>query len=112
MQQRGADGWFRRHSFPMVEAFRVDFDVLNHYVATSPRSPFTRRPFVQRFSPEAHLVLDGTRLTVTRPSGASEARTVAPSRLPDVLAEDFGIVLADDDAPRLVEAVDGLNLDV
>ncbi|WP_433146122.1 arylamine N-acetyltransferase family protein [Actinomadura nitritigenes] len=112
MHQRGPDGWFTRHSFPLVEAFRVDFDVLNHYVATSPRSPFTRRPFVQRFSPEAHLVLDGTKLTVTRPSGASETRTVPPVRLPDVLAEEFGIVLTDDDAPRLVKAVDGLNLDV
>jgi N-hydroxyarylamine O-acetyltransferase len=112
MHQRGPDGWLRRHSFPLVEAFRIDFDVLNHFVSTSPRSPFTRRPFVQRFSPEAHLVLDGTALTVTRPSGERETRDVAPARLPDVLAEEFGIVLAGDDAARLAKAVDGSNLDV
>ncbi|MBO2456151.1 arylamine N-acetyltransferase family protein [Actinomadura violacea] len=112
MHQRGPDGWMRRHSFALNEAYRVDFDTLNYHVSTNPRSPFTARPFVQRFSPEAHLVLDGTALTVNRPSGASETRTVAPVRLPDVLAGEFGIVLEGDDAPRLVKAVDGLNLDV
>ncbi|KAB2386150.1 arylamine N-acetyltransferase family protein [Actinomadura montaniterrae] len=112
MHQRGPDGWFRRHSFPLVEAFRVDFDVLNHYVSTSPRSPFTRRPFVQRFSPEAHLVLDGTAVTVTRPAGETETRDVAPARLPEVLAEEFGIVLEGGDPARLVARVDGSNLDV
>ncbi|MFD0683516.1 arylamine N-acetyltransferase family protein [Actinomadura fibrosa] len=113
MHQRGADGWVQRHVFTLNEAFRVDFRVLSHYVSTSPRSPFTTRPFAQRFSVDSLRVLDGTTLTVTRPDGRTERREeLAPARLPDVLAAEFGIVLEGDDPRRLVAAVDGSNLDV
>ncbi|QKW33032.1 arylamine N-acetyltransferase [Actinomadura sp. NAK00032] len=105
MHQRGADGWLRRHMFAMNEVFRVDFDVLNYYVYANPRSPFAARPFVQRFSPEALHVLDGTTLSVTRPDGASESRELAPEDLPETLARDFGIVLEEDDVPRLIDFV-------
>lgn len=107
MHQRGADGWVRRHMFALNEVFRVDFDVLNYYVYANPRSPFTARPFVQRFSPEALRVLDGTTLSITRPDGASESRELAPEDLPETLARDFGIVLDGDDVPRLVDFVRG-----
>ncbi|GAA2151323.1 arylamine N-acetyltransferase family protein [Actinomadura napierensis] len=112
MHQRSPDGWIQRHTFALDEAFRVDFDVLNHYVSTSPRSPFTARPYVQRFSPEALHVLDGTTLTTRRPSGESSERALAPEQVPGTLAEVFGIVLDGDDPARLVKALDGSNLDV
>lgn len=105
LHQRGPDGWVQRHIFAMNETFRIDFDVFNHYVSTSPRSPFTMRPLTQRFSPDAHHVLDGTTLTTIRPDGSSETRALAPEDLPDVLASHFGIVLEAGDVPRLIEFV-------
>ncbi|WP_433465101.1 arylamine N-acetyltransferase family protein [Spirillospora sp. CA-128828] len=105
MHQRGPDGWVQRHTFPLNETFRIDFDVFNYYVSTNARSPFTARPFTQKFSPDALHVLDGTTLTVTRPDGATESRTLAPEELPETLAEDFGIVLEGEDVPALIEFV-------
>ncbi|OLT36061.1 hypothetical protein BJF79_31545 [Actinomadura sp. CNU-125] len=102
MHQRGPDGWLRRHMFDEAEAYRVDFEALNFYVYANPRSPFTARPFVQRFLPESHRVLDGTTVTVTRPDGSVETRAHAPADLPDVLASDFAITLEGDDPGRLV----------
>ncbi|WP_141580008.1 arylamine N-acetyltransferase [Actinomadura sp. WMMA1423] len=105
MHQRGPEGWIQRHTFVLSEAFRIDFEVGSYYVSTSPRSPFTTRPFAQRFSADALHVLDGTKLTLTRPDGNVETRTLAPEDLPQALADDFGIVLEDEDPERLVELV-------
>ncbi|MEV5831349.1 arylamine N-acetyltransferase [Spirillospora sp. NPDC052242] len=102
LHERVPDGWLRRHVFTMNEAYRIDFEALNFYVYAHPRSPFTTRPFVQRFLPEAHRVLDGTTVTVTRPDGSVETREHAPAALPDVLASDFAITLEGDDPARLV----------
>jgi N-hydroxyarylamine O-acetyltransferase len=107
LHQRSGDGWARRHVFAMNEVFRIDFDVLNYYVSTNPRSPFTARPFTQKFTPDALHVLDGTTLTVTRPDAPSETRALKPEELPDVLAEHFEIVLDDDEAHGLIEFVRG-----
>lgn len=90
------------------ETCHIDYQLFNYYVSTNPRSPFTTRPYAQKFSVDSLRVLDGTTLTVTRPGGASETRTLAPEEVPGTLAEDFGIVLDRDDASRLVKA----NLDV
>jgi N-hydroxyarylamine O-acetyltransferase len=95
-------GWGLRHTFALNETFRLDFDVLNYYVSTNPRSPFTARPFTQKFTPEALYVVDGTTLTVTRPDGSSEKRVLRPEELPAVLAEHFAIVLDEEEASRLI----------
>jgi len=105
LHQRGPDGWVQRHTFVQNEVFRIDFEVGSHYVSTSARSPFTTRPFAQRFSSDSLRVLDGVKLTVTRPDGSVETRTLAPEDLPGTLGEDFGIVLEGEDADRLVEFV-------
>ncbi|GAA0587788.1 arylamine N-acetyltransferase family protein [Actinomadura livida] len=102
LYQRLPKGWTRRQTFALNETFRIDFDVLNHYVSTNPRSPFTMRPFTQRFLPDVHYVLDGTTLTTTRPDGTVETRALAPGELPEVLASRFGIVLDSEDVPRLI----------
>ncbi|XRQ06715.1 arylamine N-acetyltransferase family protein [Actinomadura welshii] len=105
LHQLRPEGWVQRHTFAMNETFRVDFDVLNHYVSTSPRSPFTKRPFTQRFTPEVLHVLDGTTLTTTRPDGTTDTRTLAAEQLPETLASLFDIVLEPDDAHRLITFV-------
>lgn len=104
-QTMAGGGWGLRHTFAMNEAFRLDFDVLNYYVSTNPRSPFTARPYTQKFTPDALYAADGTTLTVTRPDGSSEKRVLRPEELPDVLAEHFKILLDGEDAARLIEFV-------
>ncbi|MGI5206023.1 arylamine N-acetyltransferase family protein [Spirillospora sp. CA-108201] len=105
MHQRGPDGWVQRHTFVLNEVFRIDFEVGSYFVSTSARSPFTTRPFVQKFSAGSHRVLDGTKLTLTRPDGDVESRALAPEDLPETLAESFGIVLEKQDADRLIDFV-------
>ncbi|MEV0660327.1 arylamine N-acetyltransferase [Actinomadura luteofluorescens] len=105
LHQRDPDGWVQRHTFVLNEVFRIDFEVSSYYVSTSARSPFTTRPFVQKFSSDALRVLDGTKLTVTRPNGDAESRTLAPEDVPGTLTDDFGIVLDGEDAARLIEFV-------
>lgn len=97
----GRDGWLDRHTTSMTPQYRVDYEVGNHYVATWPRSPFVTRPFIQRFLPEVHHVLDGTTWTTAYPDGTSEARELELAELPKVLAEVFDIDLDAEAAEKL-----------
>ncbi|MBF6330078.1 arylamine N-acetyltransferase family protein [Nocardia transvalensis] len=98
------DGWIERHSVTMTPAYRIDYAVGNHFVSTSPRSPFVTRPYVQRFLPDVHHVLDGTTWVAEYPDGSSTTRELEPTELPKTLADVFDIELADEDAARLAAA--------
>ncbi|MFI9510911.1 arylamine N-acetyltransferase [Nocardia sp. NPDC052566] len=98
------DGWVDRYTFTTAPQYRIDFAVGNHFVATSPRSPFTARPFVQRFLPEVHHVLDGTTWITEYPDGSGESREVEPADLPKLLHEVFDIELDETDAATLSSA--------
>ncbi|KOU02604.1 MULTISPECIES: arylamine N-acetyltransferase family protein [Streptomyces] len=97
LQAYAADGWQAQYAFTVEPFEPADYEVINWHVATNPRSPFSRRPYVQRLAPDAHLLLDGDRLTVTHTADG----TVTERKLSDeaearrVLAEEFGI-----DAPE------------
>ncbi|NNH72079.1 arylamine N-acetyltransferase [Nocardia uniformis] len=97
----GRDGWIDRHTASVTPSYRVDYEVGNHYVSTWPRSPFVTRPFVQRFLPEVHHVLDGTTWTTEYPDGTGETRELAHTDLPKLLAEVFDIELDAADAAEL-----------
>lgn len=101
LYQFGKGGWFERYTFTTNPQYRIDFEVGNHYVSTSPRSPFTTRPFVQRFLPDVRQVLDGHTLTSERPDGTVETRELATAELPEVLNDLFDIELTDEDAHEL-----------
>ncbi|MEU6034592.1 arylamine N-acetyltransferase [Actinomadura sp. NPDC047616] len=100
-----ADGWVDRHNFTENPAFPIDYEVANHYVSTHPRSPFTSRPFAQRYTAGAHHVLDGLTLTTSRPDGSADKRELSPGELTDALADVFGIVLHEADAARLTASL-------
>ncbi|WP_345497010.1 arylamine N-acetyltransferase family protein [Nocardia callitridis] len=104
LHQFGRDGWVIRHRFTLDPNYRTDYRVGNHFVSTSPRSPFTTRPFVQRFRPEAHHTLDDTTWTIERPDGTGETHELALDELPRVLTEVFDIDLSEADAAVLVTA--------
>jgi N-hydroxyarylamine O-acetyltransferase len=101
------DEWVDRHNFTDSPAFPIDYEVANHYVSTHPRSPFTSRPFAQRYSADAHHVLDGLTLTTFRPDGLADKRELSPGEVADVLADVFGIVLDEADAARLTASLSG-----
>ncbi|MEV0343807.1 arylamine N-acetyltransferase [Nocardia sp. NPDC050713] len=104
LHQFGRDGWIDRYTFTTEPQYRIDFEVGNHFVSTSARSPFTARPFVQRFLPDVHHVLDGLTLVTERPDGSSETRALEPGELPKILEEFFDIELDPADAATLSTA--------
>lgn len=101
LHQFGRDGWIDRYTFTEEPQYRIDYAVGNHFVSTSPRSPFTTRPYVQRFHPETHHVLDGTTWTVEHADGSWETREVEPGELSKVLGEVFDIELSGSEAAAL-----------
>ncbi|MGX9675466.1 arylamine N-acetyltransferase family protein [Mycobacterium sp. HM-7] len=105
-QRSSVDGevqWLDRHVFTLDPQYPIDYAVGNHYVSTSPRSPFTTRPFVQRFAADVQHVLDGTTWTTTNPDGSCVARHVEIRDVPGLLADTFGIELSNDDGAALVD---------
>lgn len=99
----GKVGWLDRHVFTLDPQYPIDYAVGNHYVSTSPRSPFTTRPFVQRFAADVQHILDGTTWTTTNPDGSCFARDVEVGEVPALLADTFGIELSDADSALLVD---------
>jgi N-hydroxyarylamine O-acetyltransferase len=85
-------GWQAQYAFTLEPFESCDYEVINWHIATNPRSPFSRRPYVQRLTADGHLLLDGDRVTATGADG-----TVTERKVPDeaaarrVLAEEFGI---------------------
>ncbi|MYR44809.1 arylamine N-acetyltransferase, partial [Streptomyces sp. SID5910] len=99
-----AGGWEAQYAFTVEPFEPPDFEVINWHIATNPRSPFARRLYVQRLTPDAHLLLDGDRVTETRADDVGpgrvrvsieERRLTGEAETRRVLAEDFGI-----DAPE------------
>jgi N-hydroxyarylamine O-acetyltransferase len=72
-----------------------DLEVFNWFVATHPRSPFTRRPYLQRTLPDGrHLSLDGALLTETLTDGTATERVLTEETEARQAVEDrFGIAV-------------------
>ncbi|MFC9897865.1 arylamine N-acetyltransferase [Nocardia sp. NPDC127579] len=104
LHQFGRDGWVDRYTFTLNPQYRIDYRVGNHFVSTSPGSPFTTRPFVQRFHPDVHYVLDDLTFITEYPDGRSEVTEVTPGELPKLLSEVFDIELDAADADALAQA--------
>ncbi|MFC7011411.1 arylamine N-acetyltransferase [Streptomyces viridiviolaceus] len=90
---RGAGaGWEAQYAFTTEPFEAPDYEVINWHIATNPRSPFSRRPYVQRLMPDGHLLLDGNRLTETRADGTVTVRELTEeAEARRVLEEDFDI---------------------
>ncbi|WP_399887120.1 arylamine N-acetyltransferase [Streptomyces sp. BBFR51] len=96
LEAHGAGGWVAQYAFTLEPFEPSDYEMINWHIATNPRSPFSRRPYVQRLTPDAHLLLDGDRLTVTRADGGVEERKLADEAAARrALAEEFGIDVPD-----------------
>ncbi|MFI8933565.1 arylamine N-acetyltransferase [Streptomyces sp. NPDC053474] len=96
------DGWFDLYSYTSTPCLPVDYTVMNHFISTHPKSPFVRRPILQKATPEVRLRLAGTELVVTSPDGELEKRAVTGGELRDVLVREFGIELSEEELADLI----------
>ncbi|WP_181797558.1 arylamine N-acetyltransferase [Streptomyces sp. WELS2] len=87
--------WTGQYAFTQEPFTAGDFEVFNWYVATHPRSPFTRRPYLQRTLPDGHhLALDGARFTETLTDGtATERELTNEAEARQLVEERFGIAV-------------------
>jgi len=91
--------WRALYWFDETPYHEIDFEVLNHFVATHPGSPFRSMLYCARALPERRLALRNGRFTVRGLEGRPTTRTLADvDALRGVLAEDFAIDLPDDPA--------------
>ncbi|MFE0804730.1 arylamine N-acetyltransferase [Streptomyces sp. NPDC058812] len=91
-RQEATGGWEAQYAFTLEPFERSDYEMINWHIATNPRSPFSRRPYVQRLTPDRHVLLDGDRVTETRDDGTvTERKLTDEAEARRVLAEDFGI---------------------
>ncbi len=92
----GKEEWQAQYAFTVEPFEHADFEMVNFYIAASPRSPFSRRLYALRTAEDRHLVLDDRRLTVTAADGSATTRELADeAEARTVLAEDFGITAPD-----------------
>src|SRR5690606_4472227 len=78
----------------LQEHLEIDFEVLNHFVATHPRSPFPSQLYGARTLADGRLGLRNNRLTVYGLDGSSERRVLATvGGLRDALIGEFHIAL-------------------
>ncbi|MEZ5230687.1 MAG: arylamine N-acetyltransferase [Acidimicrobiales bacterium] len=104
------DGWFDlirngrpQYRFSPTPRALDDFAPGCHHHQTAQASGFTRRPLASRLTPTGRLTLTGMSLH-EKTDGIRTETPVAPDDLGRVLAERFGLGLADDDLGLLVDA--------
>ncbi|GAA1348240.1 arylamine N-acetyltransferase family protein [Saccharothrix algeriensis] len=85
--------WVPLYDFTEDPTTPADFAVLNHYMSTSPKSPFVGRLLVQRTDERTRRAITGDVLTVATPDGGPEKRTLSPEELVTALRDDFGLEL-------------------
>lgn len=92
-------GWQPMYRFDLQPQEAVDYEVLNHYVATHPTSPFRSRLMAARRTPEGRHALGDGRLTTYEGRFEAERREVETvADLREVLEGVFEIALPDDPA--------------
>ncbi|KUN05181.1 acetyltransferase [Streptomyces yokosukanensis] len=92
LQADDGKGWVGQYAFTLEPFAAPDYEVFNWHVGTNPRSPFTRRPYLQRTTAERHLSLDGRLLVEVRADGTvTERKLTDEAQLRRVADEEFGI---------------------
>ncbi|MBC6461071.1 arylamine N-acetyltransferase family protein [Actinomadura sp. HBU206391] len=99
-------GWFDLYAFTLEAQPYADFVVSNYFTSTNPSSPFVGQAVVQRTSADARHSLRGRDLTVTRPDGSADHRTLTDEEFAGLLVTTFGIALDQADAMRALSGID------
>lgn len=97
-------GWEAQYAFTLDPFAQPDFEVANWYVGAHPRSPFSRRPYLQKLAPDRHLLLDGHRFTETHDDGTVTARELTDETEARHLVEERFEIDVPDGVPLLGRA--------
>ncbi|MEU4805001.1 arylamine N-acetyltransferase [Actinosynnema sp. NPDC023587] len=89
------------YGFTTDVRYPSDFELLNHFCLTHPRSPFNHRMVLQRTRPEVRHVLVGTVLTEIRPGEPATSRELDEAEALSAPEEVFGITLGPGDIRTL-----------
>jgi N-hydroxyarylamine O-acetyltransferase len=90
--------WKPLYRFDRQPQYPADYEVANHYTATSPQSHFTTMLAVARAAPDRRYALRNRHLAIHHLGGETERHTVEASELRTILERDFGIQVPTDPA--------------
>lgn len=95
------DDWDDLHTFTEEPLLPADVELANHFVATSPHSPFARRLIVMRVEPAVRRSLLDRTLTTEHVDGRREEGTLEPDDALAVLRDTFDVHLDGAEEPAL-----------
>lgn len=95
------------YGFTTDARYPSDFELLNHFCLTHPRSPFNHRMVLQRTQPEVRHLLAGSTLTEIRPGEPATFRELDKDETLSAPEEIFGITLEPADVQALRKILDG-----
>ncbi|MFI8826676.1 arylamine N-acetyltransferase [Streptomyces sp. NPDC053431] len=101
------EGWTDLYSFAPHTLYPVDFELMNHYSSSHPRSRFLGQVVAHQPGAEVRRALVRDGLTAMGLDWAPEERRVGPEELAGTLAELFGIELDDEEVDGLVRVQSG-----
>ncbi|KND28701.1 arylamine N-acetyltransferase family protein [Streptomyces acidiscabies] len=95
------------YGFTLDPRYPSDFELLNHFCLTHPRSPFNHRMVLQRTRPEVRHLLAGSTLMELRPGEPVTVRELDKDEALSAPEEIFGITLEPGDVQALRKFLDG-----
>ncbi|WNV85435.1 arylamine N-acetyltransferase [Umezawaea sp. Da 62-37] len=101
------EGPMEVYGFTTDVRYPSDFELLNHFCLTHPRSPFNRRMVLQRTRPEVRHLLVGNVLTEIRPGEPETSRELDEAEALSAPEEVFGITLEPGDVRALAKTLAG-----
>ncbi|MFI8965257.1 arylamine N-acetyltransferase [Streptomyces sp. NPDC053493] len=96
------EGWTDLYAFAPHTLYPVDFELMNHYSSSHPRSRFLGQVVAHQPGAEVRTALVRDGLLTVRADGTREERRVGPEELIATLSKVFGIELDDEEAAGLV----------
>ncbi|GHH34834.1 arylamine N-acetyltransferase family protein [Lentzea cavernae] len=95
------------YGFTADVRYPSDFELLNHFCLTHPRSPFNHRMILQRTRPEVRHLLAGNVLAEIRPGEPATFRELGEDEVLSAPEEIFGITLEPGDVQTLRKTLAG-----
>lgn len=95
------------YGFTTDPRYPADFEVLNHWCLTHPKSPFNRQIVLQRTRPKVRHLLIGTALTELRPGQPGTVRDLSRDDALAAIWDVFGVSLAPNDLRALRRTMAG-----
>jgi N-hydroxyarylamine O-acetyltransferase len=98
LEARVQGDWRRLYRFDLQKHLPVDFDVLNHFVATHPSSHFLTTLIAARRTADGRFALSNNALAVYHGTAKEERKLRSGAEIARVLTEEFRIALPQDSA--------------